>query len=57
VNALIAQNNFVMACQSGNKMKFRRHHNNKGYRQIRRSKTREQIRAIARRLKLPYVVE
>jgi len=35
-------------------MKFRRHHNNKGNRQIRRGKTREQVRRIARRLKLPY---
>lgn len=31
-------------------MKTRRHHNNKGYRQIKRGKTREQVKAIAKRL-------
>lgn len=35
-------------------MKNRRHHNNKGYRQIKRGKTRNQVKAIAKRLKLPY---
>lgn len=36
-------------------MKARRHHNNKGYRQIKRGKTRDQVERIARRLKIPYV--
>lgn len=35
-------------------MKARRHHNNKGRRQIQRGKTRAQLERIARRLKLPY---
>lgn len=34
--------------------KQRRHHNNKGYRQIKRGRTREQVREIARRLNIPY---
>jgi len=32
----------------------RRHHNNKGTRQVKRGKTYEKVRAIARRLKLPF---
>lgn len=35
-------------------MKERRHHNNTGLRQVKRGKTREQVRAIAKRLKIPY---
>lgn len=35
-------------------MKSRRHHNNTGYRQIKRGKTRSQVRHIARRLGVPY---
>ena len=35
-------------------LKTRRHHNNKGYRQIKRGKTRKQVACIAKRLKLPY---
>jgi hypothetical protein len=31
-------------------VKTRRHHNNKGTRQIKRGKTREQVKAIAKRL-------
>ncbi len=32
-------------------MKFRRHHNNKGTRQIKRGKTYEQVKAMVRRLR------
>jgi len=35
-------------------MKTRRHHNNKGNRQIRRGKTRDQVRKMARKLKIKY---
>lgn len=35
-------------------MKTRRHHNNKGNRQIKRGKTAVQVKAMARRLKLPF---
>lgn len=35
-------------------MKFRRHHNNKGYRQIKNGRTRKQVRLIAKKLKLKY---
>lgn len=35
-------------------MKTRRHHNNTGERQVRRGKTRAQVKAIARRLGLKY---
>jgi protein gp37 len=35
-------------------MKTRRHHNNTGRRQIQRGKTRDQVRAIAKRLGVPY---
>lgn len=31
-------------------MKTRRHHNNKGLRQVKRGKTREQVKMIARKL-------
>ena len=34
-------------------MKTRRHHNNKGLRQVRTGKTRAQVKAIAKRLGLP----
>jgi hypothetical protein len=34
--------------------KERRHHNNKGYRQIKRGKTRLQVKRMARRLGIPY---
>ncbi len=34
-------------------MKTRRHHNNKGLRQIRRGKTREQVARMAARLGIP----
>lgn len=34
-------------------MKTRRHHNNEGTRQIHRGKTRDQVKAIARKLGLP----
>lgn len=34
-------------------MKTRRHHNNSGFRQIKRGKTRSQVAAIARRLGIP----
>ena len=33
-------------------MKFRRHHNNKGYRQIKRGKTATQLLFMCRKLKL-----
>lgn len=36
--------------------KERRHHNNKGLRQIKRGKTRKQVKQMARRLGIPYVV-
>lgn len=35
-------------------MRDRRHHNNKGTRQIRRGKTRQQVKAIAKQLNIPY---
>lgn len=35
-------------------MRTRRHHNNTGYRQIRRGKTRDYVRAMALRLGLQY---
>lgn len=35
-------------------MKTRRHHNNKGFRQIKRGKTFDQVKAMCRRLKLPF---
>jgi hypothetical protein len=38
----------------GEIMKTRRHHNNKGSRQIRRGKTVDQVKAMARRLGLKY---
>jgi hypothetical protein len=37
-------------------MKTRRHHNNKGLRQIRRGKTAASLRAICKRLALPFRV-
>ncbi len=35
-------------------MKLRRHHNNKGLRQIKQGNTVAQVRAIARRLNIKY---
>ena len=35
-------------------MKTRKHHNNKGDRQIRRGKTREQVKRIAQKLGIRY---
>lgn len=35
-------------------MKARRHHNNKGTRQIRRGKTKEQVKAMAKRMGVKY---
>jgi len=35
-------------------MKLRRHHNNKGTRQIKRGKTTDQVRRIARKLKISF---
>ena len=35
-------------------MKIRKHHNNTGYRQIQRGKTRLQVKIIAKRLGLAY---
>lgn len=35
-------------------MRERRHHNNTGYRQIKRGKTRAQVKRIAKRLSIPY---
>ena len=35
-------------------MKTRRHHNNSGLRQIKRGKTTEQVRRIAKKLRLPF---
>lgn len=37
-------------------MKSRRHHNNKGTRQIKRGKTADQVAAMAKRLRLPLRV-
>lgn len=34
-------------------MKTRRHHNNKGTRQIKRGSTRKQVARIARKLRIP----
>lgn len=36
------------------RMKTRRHHNNEGRRQIQQGRTRDQVKAIARRLGIPY---
>ena len=36
-------------------MKTHRHHNNKGARQVRRGKTYNQLKAMCRRLGLPFV--
>ena len=33
---------------------MKRHHNNKGYRQVKRGKTAKSLKAIARRLGLPF---
>lgn len=38
-------------------MKTRKHHNNKGLRQIRRGKTANQVKHMAKRLKVPFVVK
>ena len=35
-------------------MKFRRHHNNKGYRMIKNGTTERQVRAMAKRMGIPY---
>lgn len=35
-------------------MKTRKHHNNKGLRQIKRGKTAAQLKRICKRLKLPF---
>jgi hypothetical protein len=35
-------------------MKQRRHHNNKGHRQIKRDKTYAQVKAMAKKLKIQY---
>jgi len=35
-------------------MKERRHHNNKGFRQIQRGKTEKQVMLMAKRLGIPY---
>ena len=35
-------------------MKTRRHHNNKGYRQIKNGRCYQQVRQIARKLNIPY---
>jgi tRNA U34 2-thiouridine synthase MnmA/TrmU len=35
-------------------MKFRRHHNNKGVRQIKHGRTIEQVKRIANKLGIPY---
>jgi hypothetical protein len=37
-------------------MKTRRHHNNKGYRQIKRGKTAVGLKAIAKKLGLKFTV-
>lgn len=36
-------------------MKLRRHHNNKGLKQIKGGKLKTQIKAIAKRLKIKYI--
>lgn len=38
-------------------MKTRRHHNNKGLRQIKRGKTIEQVKRIAKKLRIPYYTD
>jgi len=35
-------------------MRTRRHHNNKGSKQVREGKTEAQVKAMAKRLKIPY---
>lgn len=36
---------------------MRRHHNNKGYRQIKNGKTAKQVQHIAKKLGIPYKTE
>lgn len=38
-------------------MKTRRHHNNKGTLRVKRGKTAEQVKRIARKLKVPFVTK
>lgn len=38
-------------------MRARRHHNNKGERQVRRGKTVDQVKRMARKLRVPFVVK
>lgn len=38
-------------------MKTRRHHNNKGTRQVKRGKTASQVKRMARRLGIPFKVK
>lgn len=35
-------------------MKTRRHHNNDGRRQVKRGSTRNQVKGMAKRLRVPY---
>jgi hypothetical protein len=35
-------------------MKTRKHHNNKGYRQIKRGKNKEQVKHICKKLNIKY---
>lgn len=35
-------------------MKFRKHHNNKGYQQIKKGILEKQMRILAKKLKIPY---
>lgn len=39
----------------GNERK-RRHHNNKGYRKVKRGKTRDEIKRLAKQLGIPYKI-
>ena len=38
-------------------MKTRRHHNNKGARQMKRGRTVDQVKRIARKLRVPFVTK
>lgn len=38
-------------------MKTRRHHNNKGTRQMKRGRTVDQVKRIARKLRVPFVTK
>lgn len=55
-NHVLKQYRKAHICEPFYFMKTRRHHNNKGFRQIRRGKTKDQVRQIASRLGLKFAL-